>query len=62
MTSNNQPLQPQDDQGEAAAQPTPQRWIHPDTLKFMGMAKELLESPAIQQAIDSDQDHSSPNP
>lgn len=31
-----------------------ERGIHPDTLKFMGMAKELLDSPAIQQSIEAE--------
>jgi len=29
----------------------PQHSIHPDTLKFMGMAKDLLESPGIKQSV-----------
>lgn len=39
-------------------EPVPQlkRSIHPDSLKFMGMAKELLDSPAVQQAIESEKD------
>jgi hypothetical protein len=31
------------------------RTIHPDSLKFMDMAKELLDNPAIQQAVESEQ-------
>jgi hypothetical protein len=29
--------------------------IHPDSLKFMDMAKELLDSPQIKQAISDEQ-------
>lgn len=39
--------------GDQPEQP-PERWIHPDTLKFMGMAKELLDSPAVQQSIEAE--------
>lgn len=28
------------------------RTIHPDSLKFMDMAKDLLDNPVIQQAMD----------
>jgi hypothetical protein len=31
------------------------RTIHPDSLKFMDMAKELLDSPPIQKAVQSEQ-------
>ena len=31
------------------------RTIHPDSLKFMDMAKELLDNPQIRQAIEGDQ-------
>lgn len=41
--------------GDPLEQPSENR-IHPDTLKFMGMAKELLDSPAIQQSIEAEQD------
>ena len=30
--------------------------IHPDSLKFMDMAKELLDSPEIKQAISDEQE------
>jgi hypothetical protein len=30
--------------------------IHPDSLKFMDMAKELLDSPEIKQAISNEQE------
>lgn len=60
MHPDDQSLQPQEPQANQAAQ-TPQRWIHPDTLKFMGMAKELLESPAVKEAIDQEQDPAPPD-
>ncbi len=31
------------------------RTVHPDSLKFMDMAKELLDSPVIQQAMEGEQ-------
>ncbi len=31
------------------------RTIHPDSLKFMDMAKELLDNPVIQQAMEGEQ-------
>ena len=40
------------------SEPIPQlqrRTIHPDSLKFMDMAKDLLDSPAIQQALEGEQ-------
>lgn len=58
MDSNNQSFQNSASPPEESAQKPPEKWIHPDTLKFMGMAKELLESPSIKQAI-ADED---PNP
>lgn len=30
------------------------RTVHPDSLKFMDMAKELLDSPTVKQAMDGD--------
>jgi hypothetical protein len=30
------------------------RTIHPDSLKFMDMAKDLLDSPGIQQAMEAE--------
>lgn len=31
------------------------RTVHPDSLKFMDMAKDLLDSPEIQQAVEDEQ-------
>jgi len=31
------------------------RTIHPDSLKFMDMAKDLLDNPEIRQAINDEQ-------
>lgn len=58
MHPDDQSLHPQEPQADETAQ-TPRRWIHPDTLKFMGMAKELLDSPAVKEAINQDQDQAS---
>lgn len=30
------------------------RTVHPDSLQFMNMAKDLLDSPTIQQAVESE--------
>ena len=32
-----------------------QRRIHPDSLKFMDMAKNILDNPEIRQAIEGEQ-------
>ncbi len=40
--------------GEQVEQP-PERSIHPDTLKFMGMAKDLIESPGVKQSVEVEQ-------
>lgn len=32
-----------------------QRRIHPDSLKFMDMAKDILDNPEIRQAIEGEQ-------
>lgn len=60
MRSDDQSLYPQEPQANETNQ-TRQRWIHPDTLKFMGMAKELLDSPAVKEAINQEQDPASPD-
>lgn len=39
---------------ESESVPRLQRTIHPDTAKFMDMAKELLDSPAVQQAVENE--------
>ena len=31
------------------------RTVHPDSLKFMDMAKDLLDSPQVKQAMGKDQ-------
>ncbi len=31
------------------------RTIHPDSLKFMDMAKEVLDNPSLKKAIDDEQ-------
>ncbi|HEY9845985.1 MAG TPA: hypothetical protein V6D03_07275 [Candidatus Caenarcaniphilales bacterium] len=55
MNSEDHPLNPELPQTEAQPNQSPERWVHPDTLKFMGMAKELIESPAVQQSIAAEQ-------
>ncbi|PPS40676.1 hypothetical protein [Chroococcidiopsis sp. TS-821] len=45
-----------EDQFDSEAIPTLQRkTIHPDSLKFMDMAKDLLDKPEIKQAITEEQ-------
>lgn len=55
---NSEDNQFQSEVPQPPTEPTPQlkRSIHPDSLKFMGMAKELLDSPAVQQAIENEKD------
>ncbi len=48
--SNSEPLPT-----EAGAEQPFERPIHPDTLKFMGMAKDLLDSPAVKHSITTEQ-------
>ena len=56
MYSEDRPLAPDHLQSETDSIPKLQRrTIHPDSLKFMDMAKELLDSPEVQQAIEGEQ-------
>jgi hypothetical protein len=50
------PITANETQSDAEQIPMLQRrTMHPDSLKFMDMAKELLDSPPIQQAIADEQ-------
>lgn len=40
---------------EAQSEQPSEKWIHPDTLKFIGMAKDLLDSPGIKQSVEAGQ-------
>lgn len=40
---------------EAQSEQPPEKWIHPDTLKFIGMAKDLLDSPGVKQSVEAEQ-------
>lgn len=56
MYSEDRPLSP--DQIPSDSEPIPKlqrRTIHPDSLKFMDMAKDLLDSPNLRQAMEGDQ-------
>ena len=56
MYSQDRPLTP--DQVPSDSEPIPKlqrTTIHPDSLKFMDMAKDLLDSPNIRQAMEGDQ-------
>lgn len=56
MYSEDRPFQPESSQPESEPIPRLQRrTIHPDSLKFMDMAKALLDSPVIQQAMEGEQ-------
>lgn len=51
-SEENRPFTPNDHLGDAEEIPILQRrTIHPDSLKFMDMAKEILDNPTIQKAI-----------
>ena len=56
MNSQNNQIPSPTSQSQTESIPQLKRTIHPDSLKFMGMAKELLDSPAIVQAIASEKD------
>lgn len=55
MNSDEYPFNPDQRQLDDQPEQSPENRIHPDTLKFMGMAKELLDSPVIQQSIEAEQ-------
>lgn len=56
MYSEDRPANPEESQSDSEQIPMLQRTtIHPDSLKFMDMAKDLLDSPAIQQAMEGEQ-------
>ncbi|MBE9193377.1 hypothetical protein IQ230_24145 [Gloeocapsopsis crepidinum LEGE 06123] len=53
---SDRPSTPPEDQFDSEAIPTLQRKsIHPDSLKFMDMAKDLLDKPEIKQAMTDEQ-------
>lgn len=50
------PSTPNENQSESEPIPMLQRrTVHPDSLKFMDMAKDLLDKPEVQQAIEGEQ-------
>ena len=56
MYSEDRPSTPNENQSESEPIPMLQRQtIHPDSLKFMDMAKDLLDHPEIRQAINDEQ-------
>lgn len=56
MHSEDRSFQPESSHTESEPIPKLQRrTIHPDSLKFMDMAKDLLDSPVIQQAMEGGQ-------
>ncbi len=60
MNSEDYQFNPDQTASAQPEQPAEKR-IHPDTLKFMGMAKNLLESPEIKQSIASEQQKAEPS-
>jgi len=56
MNSEDRPSAPNADQSDTENIPMLQRrTVHPDSLKFMDMAKDLLDSPEVQQAVEGEQ-------
>lgn len=56
MYSEDYPSTPNDNPSDSEPTPTLQRrTVHPDSLKFMDMAKELLDNPQIRQVIEGEQ-------
>lgn len=56
MYSQERPATPNNNPSDAEEIPMLQRrTVHPDSLKFMDMAKELLDNPVIQQAMEGEQ-------
>jgi len=52
---NSEENRPEQSSMQDQLEQSPERWIHPDTLKFMGMAKDLLESPGVRQSVAAEQ-------
>lgn len=56
MYSEDYPSTSNDNPSDSEPIPTLQRrTVHPDSLKFMDMAKELLDNPQIRQVIEGEQ-------
>lgn len=56
MYSEDRPWTPNEVPSDSEQIPKLQRrTIHPDSLKFMDMAKDLLDSPSIQHAMEGEQ-------
>ncbi len=56
MYSEDNPATPAQSQEDSEPIPMLQRsTVHPDSLKFMDMAKDLLDKPEIKQAITEEQ-------
>lgn len=57
MYSDDRPSTPEQEGFDSEAIPMLQRkTVHPDSLKFMDMAKDLLDKPEIKQAIADEED------
>jgi hypothetical protein len=55
MYSEDCPSTPNENLSDSEQIPILQRrTVHPDSLKFMDMAKDLLDNPTIRQAIDGE--------
>lgn len=56
MYSEDRSATPNENQADSEPIPMLQRsTVHPDSLKFMDMAKDLLANPQIKQAIEGEQ-------
>lgn len=55
-SEENRPVNSNENSSDAEQIPMLQRrTVHPDSLKFMDMAKDLLDSPQVKQAMGKDQ-------
>lgn len=54
MNSEDRKFTPEQSQSQPEPVPQLKRTVHPDSLKFMNMAKEILDSPAVQQAVEGE--------
>ncbi len=55
-SEEDRPITPNENSSDTDQIPRLQRrTIHPDSLKFMDMAKDLLDNPQVKQAIDNEQ-------
>jgi len=61
MSSENPQNTPENSLFDPDQVPRLKRTVHPDSLKFIEMAKDLLDNPAIQQAIQNEKQRQGTN-